>query len=164
MGELTAPQPLTGHFDFSQFNCGVDILNTWLKKHALKNQVSGSSRTFVVTSENRVMGYYSLATGSVERQLSPSNIARNAPDPIPVMILGRLAVDTTMQGKGVGAGLLKDAILRVYRVSHDVGFKALLVHAISPEAKDFYLQYGFIESPVDTMTLMLPIKAISKLM
>jgi len=164
LGGVSAPRPLNGYFDLSLFDCGNDGLNAWLKKYALKNQETGSSRTFVVTSKKRVVGYYALATGSVERRLSPSMISRNSPNPIPVMVLGRLAVDISMQSKGIGSGLLKDAVLRVYRVSHDVGFKALLVHAISPQAKDFYLQYGFAESPLESMTLMLPISDISALL
>lgn len=160
MGTLNAPQPLTEIFDISQFDCGNELLNHWLKKRALKNQKDGGSRTFVVVSGDCVVGYYALATGSVERNLAPSTIARNAPDPVPVMVLGRLAVDVTMQGSGIGAGMLKDVLLRVYRVAQEAGVKALLVHALSDQAKAFYLKYGFVESPMDSMTLMLPIKAI----
>ena len=164
MGTLNAPQAISDRFDLKTFDCGVEVLNIWLKNQALKNQVTGASRTFVVVSNLRVVGYYALATGSVERELAASPIARNAPNPIPVMVLGRLAVDLTMQGKGVGAGMLKDALFRVYRVSKEVGVKALLVHALSEQAKTFYLQYGFIESPIDKMMLMLPIKSVEQVL
>jgi len=126
----------------------------------LKNEVSGASRTFVICSEDNVVGYYALATGSVMRQQAPGKIKRAMPDPIPVMILGRLAVDRSQQGCGFGVGLLRDAILRTYNVSQHAGVRALLVHALSEPARDFYLRNGFLPSPIETMTLMLSIQEI----
>ena len=140
------------------------MLNDWLKKRALKNQGNGASRTFVVSVGNQVVGYYALASGSVERMESTKSIARNMPEPIPVMVLGRLAIDLSVQGQKLGGALLKDALLRTLSVAENVGIRAVLVHAISEEAKRFYLQYGFQVSPIDPMTLLLPIRHIEGLL
>lgn len=160
MGKLTSPAPLTQQHNIDSFDCGVPTLNQWLQRQALKNEVSGASRTFVICSGDKVIGYYALATGSVVRQQAPGKIKRAMPDPIPVMILGRLAVDRSQQGCGLGVGLLRDAILRTYNVSQHVGVRALLVHALSETARDFYLRNGFITSPLEEMTLMLGIQEI----
>jgi GNAT superfamily N-acetyltransferase len=146
------------------FDCGNDVLNDWLKKRALKNQASGASRTFVICNKGRVVGYYALSSGSVERLEAPKAIARNMPQTIPVMLLGRLAIDRDAQGQGLGAALLKDALLRVLSVAKNVGVRAILVHAISEDAKRFYLGYGFQVSPIDSMTLVLPMKNIEALL
>jgi GNAT superfamily N-acetyltransferase len=164
MGITTSPVALTGNHEVSEFNCGNDTLNEWLIKRALKNQTSGASRTFVISQSNKVVGYYALASGSVERMLSPKSIARNMPEPIPVMILGRLAIDVGMQGQQLGSALLRNALLRTLSVSKNVGIRAILVHAISEDAKRFYLGYGFQVSPIDSMTLMLPLRHIEGLL
>jgi predicted N-acetyltransferase YhbS len=130
----------------------------------MKNQSSGASRTFVICQDNQVVGYYALASGSVERMASPKSIARNMPEPIPVMVLGRLAIDARMQGQRLGSALLKDALLRTLSVSKNVGIRAILVHAISEDAKRFYVGYGFQVSPIDPMTLMLPVRHIEVLL
>jgi GNAT superfamily N-acetyltransferase len=148
----------------SEFDCGNDILNDWLIKRALKNQSTGASRTFVICQGNRVVGYYALASGSVERLASPKSIARNMPEPVPVMVLGRLAIDTGLQGQGLGSAMLKDALLRTLSVSRDIGIRAILVHAISEDARRFYLGYGFLASPIDRMTLMLSLRHIEALL
>ena len=158
------PTAFTGSHEESEFDCGNDALNDWLIKRAMKNQSSGASRTFVICQDKRVIGYYALASGSVERMVSPKAIARNMPDPIPVMVLGRLAVDTRMQGQRLGPALLKDALLRTVSVSKNVGIRAILVHAISEDARRFYLAYGFQVSPIDPMTLMLPVRHIEDLL
>ena len=163
MGVSTPPTALTGSHQVSEFDCGNDALNDWLIKRALKNQNSGASRTFVICQDNQVIGYYALASGSVERMATPKSIARNMPEPIPVMVLGRLAIDTRMQGQRLGSALLKDALLRTLSVSKNVGIRAILVHAISGDAKRFYLGYGFRISPIDPMTLMLSIRHIERL-
>ena len=162
MGVISSPVQLTDEQDISEFDCGDATLNEWLTKRALKNQKTGGSRTFVVCENNKVVGYYALASGSVERAEAPKNVARNMPQPIPVMVLARLAIDTSWQGKKVGSSLLKDALLRVLSVSKNVGVRAVLVHAISEEAKTFYQRYGFMDSPIDPMTLMLPISHIEQ--
>ena len=152
---LTAPAPLTVAHDLEPFDCGEPSLDDWLKRRAVKNGVGGASRTYVVCVGATVVGYYSLATGAVTRSDAPKPIQRNMPDPIPVMILGRLAIDRRYQSRGIGKALLRDAVLRVLQVADVVGVKAVLVHAISEEAKRFYLANGFLESPVDPMVLCL---------
>lgn len=164
MGITTRPVVLTDGHEVSEFDCGNDILNDWLIKRGLKNQGTGASRTFVICQGNRVVGFYALASGSVERLASPKSIARNMPDPVPVMVLGRLAIDTRLQGQNLGSAMLKDALLRTLSVSRDVGIRAILVHAISVDARRFYLGYGFLVSPIDRMTLMLPLRHIEALL
>jgi len=160
---ITAPAPLAESHDIAGFDCGNSTLNDWLEKRALKNHISGASRTFVVCQANRVIGYYALASGSVERTETPESIARNMPEPVPVVVLGRLAVDRKSQGQGIGAFLLKDALLRSLKIAGDIGVRAILVHAVSEDAKRFYLSYGFKASPIKSMTLMLPIHHIKAL-
>ena len=164
MGITAAPIPFADNHQVSEFNCGNDALNDWLKKCALKNQTNGASRTFVICQDDRVLGYYALASGSIERIVAPKPIARNMPEPIPVMVLGRLAIDITRQSQRLGSSLLKDALLRTLAVAKNVGIRAVLVHAISEDAKRFYQGYGFQVSPVDPMTLMLPIRHIEALL
>jgi GNAT superfamily N-acetyltransferase len=158
MGVITTPEPITASHLTEPFSCGIPVLDEWLKRRALKNEVSGASRTFVACQEGRVIGYYALATGSVRHLDAPGNIRRNMPDPIPVMVLGRLAVDQQWQHAGLGRGLLKDAVLRSLSVSQHAGIRALLVHVLSEDAKIFYVQNGFLESPIDPMTLVLSLK------
>lgn len=160
MGTISQPALLTSAHDIGDFNCGHSTLDDWLQKQALKNQDSGASRTFVITETNRVIGFYSLATGSVERTLATSNFSRNTPEAIPVIILARLAIDVEHQGQKLGSHLLKDALLRALSVSHHVGIRGILVHAITEKAKRFYQDYGFTESPLEPMTLLLSIKQL----
>lgn len=164
MGISTHPAVLTDSHELSEFDCGNAVLNDWLAKRALKNQSSGASRTFVICQDARVVGYYALASGSVERLASPRSIARNMPEPIPVMVLGRLAIDSRLQGQRLGPALLKDALLRTLSVSKDVGIRAILVHAISEEAWRFYEYYGFRASPIDQMTLMFSLRHVEALL
>lgn len=144
------------------FDCGVSSLDQWLRRQALKNEALGASRTFVVCFGKEVAGYYALATGSVLRQQAPGKIKREMPDPIPVMVLGRLAVDRKWQGSGLGSSLLRDALLRTYNVSKQAGIRALIVHALSENAKIFYIQHGFMQSPIDPMTLMLNLQDVQR--
>ena len=157
MGIITAPEPIDSAHHLDGFDCGVPVLNEWLKRQALPNEISGASRTFVACTDRRVIGFYALATGSVRRSEAPGKIKRRMPEPIPVMVLGRLAVDLSWQRKGVGLGLLKDAILRTSTVSKQAGIRALVAHALSEEAKNFYLSQGFQKSPLNQMTVMLGI-------
>ncbi len=154
MGEITPPEPITTAHDTESFSCGIPVLDEWLKRHALRNEGSGASRTFVVCSDRRVIGYYALATGSVGHRNTPGKVRRNMPDPVPVMVLGRLAVDQQWQHAGLGRNLLRDAVLRTLSVSQQAGIKALLVHALSEDAKTYYVRYGFQVSPLDPMTLI----------
>jgi GNAT superfamily N-acetyltransferase len=153
---LSAPEPLCAEHDLSNFACGEASLDDWLKRRALANQFSGASRTFVALDEDRlVVGYYALAAGAVAHQSATGGVRRNMPDPIPVLVLGRLAVAQRAQGLKLGAALLQDAVWRAMAVSENAGIRALLVHALSERARAFYEQYGFQESPLDPMTLML---------
>ena len=161
MGEVTSPEPITASHHTESFACGIPVLDEWLRRRALKNEVSGASRTFVICQDRQVVGYYTLATGSVEHRDVPGKIRRNMPNPIPVMVLGRLAVDQEQQHAGLGRGLLKDAVLRTLTVSQHAGVKALLVHALSEDAKRFYTRSGFLESPFDPMTLMIALQDAS---
>lgn len=115
----------------------------------------GGSRTYVVCAGDRVIGYYALATGGVAQTAATGRGRRNMPDPVPVMVLGRLAVDRAYQGREIGVGLLRDAILRILQAAELGGIRAILVHAISEEARRFYERHGFVASPIDPMTLMM---------
>ena len=158
--KLHAPQPLTADHQLNTFNCGETSLDEWLKRRALLNQSNGASRTFVVVDESQlVMGYYALAAGAVHHQDATRSIRQNMPDPIPVMVLARLAVDIRTQSMQLGAGLLRDAVDRSLAVAKNTGVRALLVHALHERAKQFYLYFGFQASPVHPLTLMLRLKA-----
>ena len=161
-GPLTAPAPLADRHLIDDFSCAEPELERWLKQRARRNQIEGASRTFVVCQGLRVVGYYCLAAGAVARAAAPGSIRRNMPDPVPVMVLGRLAVDSAWAGRGLGRGLLKDAILRTVRVAGEASVRALLAHAISPAAKAFYLKNGFRESPIEPMTVMLDVAALAR--
>ncbi len=152
---LAAPVPLGESHQLDAFRCAEPTLEAWLKHRALKNQTEGASRCFVVCERQAVVGYYALAAGAVVHARVPGSMRRNMPEPIPVIVLGRLAVHTAWAGKGIGAGLLKDAVVRSLRLASEVGIRAMLCHAISEQAKRFYLHHGFVESPVDPMTLLL---------
>lgn len=159
-GALSAPEPIAEHHELEAFDCGEAELDAWLRRRALANEREHASRTFVVCSGRVVVGYYCLAAGSVAHADAPGGIRRNMPQPIPVIVLGRLAVDRRWSGKGIGAGMLKDAVLRSTQVTREIAARALLVHAISEPARRFYLRFGFIESPIDPMTLMLKLSKL----
>lgn len=153
---LSPPAPLTAAHHLDDFACGEAELDDWLKRRALANQASGASRTFVVTVEDRrVWAYYAMAAGAVSHQLATTRVRRNMPDPVPVMVIARLAVDRGMQGQQLGAALLQDAVNRAVTVAQNAGVRALLVHALHERAKQFYEHYGFQPSPLHPMTLML---------
>ncbi len=156
--KLTAPEPISASHLLDDFDCGHDTLNTWLKRRAIKNETSGASRTYVVCRQNHVIAYYTLATGAVERARAPSRIRRNVPDPVPVMVLGRLAVHLNWQKKGLGGDLLADAVKRTLQAADIAGIRAFVVHALSEEAKQFYERFGFQPSPTDPMDLMVTLK------
>jgi GNAT superfamily N-acetyltransferase len=154
---ISPPEKLTSDHDLAQFQCGESTLDDWLRKRALQNEQSGASRTYVVCMGKRVVGYYALAVGAVAHTDAPGRIKRNMPDPVPVMIIGRLAIDQSLHGQGIGQALLRDAVLRTLLASDIAGIRAVLVHAISDAAKSFYEKYGFIASTLDPMTLMVPV-------
>jgi GNAT superfamily N-acetyltransferase len=157
---LSAPVPLTAEHDLSAFDCGEPALNDWLRHRALKNE-SRFSRTYVVCAGNRVVGYFCISAGSVERGAAPGKVRRNAPDLIPVSIIGRLAVSRDHAGKGLGADLLSDALRRIALASQSIGIGAVMVQAKGEAAKRFYLRCAeFIEYPEDSRTLFLPIETV----
>lgn len=159
---VSAPEHLTAEHDVSAFDSGVPELDNWLKRRALQNEASGASRTYVVIADGRAVGYYALATGAIAQQEATGKVRRNMPEPIPVMVLGRLAVDRGHQGQGLGSALLKDALLRTLNAASIAGIRAVLLHAISDDARRFYENAGFSTSPVDAMTMMITLADVEK--
>jgi GNAT superfamily N-acetyltransferase len=151
---LSAPEPLADGHDLVEFDSGVAALDEWLRRRARANQVSGASRTFVVAEGARVVGYYAVASGGIGIASAPGRFRRNMPDPIPIVVLGRLAVDRGWQGHGLGRALFRDCCLRVAQAADAIGIRGIVVHAVSEAAKAFYLALGFEESASDKMTLM----------
>jgi len=149
------PERLSSEHRISDFECGEPTLDDWLRRRALQNQESGASRTYVICAGRRIVGYYALAVGAVAHAGVTGKIRRNMPDPLPVMVLGRLAVHKDCQGKRIGAALLRDAILRTMQAAEIAGIRAILVHAISDGARIFYERCGFHSTPLDPMTLMI---------
>lgn len=158
---LSAPQLLADVHVIDAFDSGVPTLDEWLKRRARANQASGASRSYVVAEDDRVVGYYALASGALAAIDAPGPIRRNMPDPIPMAVLGRLAIDRSWQGRGLGAALLQDAVLRTAQAAAIMGMRGLLVHAISEAAKAFYERHGFLGSPTHPMTLVLSLKGIA---
>jgi GNAT superfamily N-acetyltransferase len=163
MGEvssLSPPQPLADHHDLAAFISGEPPLDDWLKRRARANQASGASRTFVLCQGARVVAYYALASGSIIVDAAPGRFRRNMPSPIPVVVLARLAVDQDWQGRGIGRALFRDAARRVAHAADSIGIRGIVVHAISENAKSFYLTLGFDPSPLEPMTLMVTVADI----
>ena len=152
-----APERLALHHDVTRFDSGVETLDTWLKRRAMANQFSGASRTFVVCEQSRVVGFYALASSAIAPAAAPGHFRRNMPDPLPVVVLGRLAVARDQHGNGLGRALFQDAARRVINAADSIGIRGLIVHAISEEAKRFYLKLGLDESPLEPMTLMVSV-------
>jgi len=159
---LSAPEKLRPDHDLSEFECGEPSLDHWLRQRALQNEESGASRTYVVCAGQQVVGYYALAVGAVAHAEAPGRVRRNMPDPVPVMIIGRLAVHKDFQGRKIGPGLLRDAVLRTLQAANIAGVRAILVHAISEQARRFYEDCGFTASPMDPMTLMITVVEAAK--
>lgn len=159
---LRAPAPLADSHDLSDFNSGVPELDDWLRRRARTNQASGASRTFVVCDDDRVVAYYALASGAVKLAEAPGRFRRNMPDPIPVAVLGRLAIDESYQKRSLGRALVRDAGLRLLNAAEVIGIRGLLVHAISDDARLFYEALGFLPSPSDPMTLMVGLHDLNR--
>jgi predicted N-acetyltransferase YhbS len=158
---LERPAPIDAGHDLSAFDCGAPALNDYLRKYALPNQQGQAARTYVACRGRRVVGYYTLAAGSVRPDETPARVVKGlARHPVPVVLLARLAVDRTEQGKGLGAGLLKDALLRATQAAEVIGCRAVLVHAKDAAAKAFYQRFSFEPSPVDELHLYLLMKDI----
>ena len=157
---LSAPVPLTVDLDVAGFDCGVPALNDWLAQRALRNEYR-FSRTYVVSSGNRVVAYFCISAGSVERAAAPGKLRRNAPDTVPVSIIGRLAVDKSHAGRGLGAAILADALRRIATASQSIGIGAVLVQAKDENAKRFYMACAeFLEYPAESRTLFLPMESV----
>jgi predicted N-acetyltransferase YhbS len=161
---LTRPEPLAEIHELNDFFCGVTSLDDWLKRRARANQVSGASRTYVVADGRKVVGYYALASGAIATADSVGRFRRNMPEPIPVVVLGRLAVDRSQQGKGLGRGLFRDCALRVAQAADMIGIRGIVVQAISDQAKAFYQALGFDPSPAEPMTLMVTLADVQRLL
>ena len=155
MEGLRGPRLLAPDDILETFDCGVPILNDWLKRRAMVNHLSGASRSYVVCKAQNVMGYYCLSAGAIMSSMASGSIRRNMPDPIPVIVLGRLAVDLKVKGQGVGAGLLLHAIEQTLEAAKIAGIRALLVHAKDDASAEFYQYFKFVPSMIDPMTLML---------
>jgi predicted N-acetyltransferase YhbS len=159
---LQSPVPLEKNHDLSSFDCGAPPLNDFLQKHSLQNQQNRSARTYVALRGQRVIGYYSLAAGSVRRDEATARVGKGLANyPVPVFLLARLAVDQNEKGKGLGAALLKDALIRSLQAADIVGCRAVLVHAKDQAAQAFYRKYGFESSPIDEFHLFLLMKDIT---
>lgn len=156
---MDAPALLTDSHDLESFVSGKPALDQWLRKRARANQVSGASRTYVAVEGHRVIGYYCLASGAIAAVDAPGSIRRNMPDPIPMAIIGRLAVDQRHQGQGIGPALLNDAVLRVQQAASILGIRGVLVHALDEKAAGFYRHFGFVAAPTAPLTLVLSLRA-----
>lgn len=156
------PEPLAAHHILEAFDSGNVSLDGWLKQRAWSNQESGASRTYVVADGGAVLAYYALASGSVAHTDAVGGLRRNMPDPTPVAILARLAVDRTLQRSGYGRGLIKDAARRVAVAADQIGIRGIVVHAVDEAAREWYLKRGFLPSPTSAMTLMIPLDTLRR--
>lgn len=156
-------EQLSSHHQLGDFDCGVAALTEWLQRHALVNQAADAAQTYVGVHGQRILGYYALAAGSVDREAAPGRVAKGlARHPVPVVVLARLAVDRRTQGRGIGAALLKDSLRRVAAAAGIVGVRALLVHAKDESARQFYERFDFESSPDEPLRLFLLLKDLRK--
>lgn len=154
------PVPIHWRHSLTGFDCGNEPMNLWLRNHALDNE-GKVSRTYVIAdAADGVLAYYTLATGRLDLHAMPRKLRHNLPDVVPVVVLGRLAVDRSHSSLGLGSGLLREAIQRTLEVSRTIGARGLMVHVIDEDAEAFYLQYGFVRSPTAGRSLILPIETI----
>lgn len=156
---LRGPEPLDSQHRLEGFDCGKPALNDWLLRHARQAQSSGSAKTFVAAEEDRVVGYFSLTVGQIDTLEAPERIRKGMGQyPVPVVILARLAVSRQDQGRGIGFGLLQDAIRRTLLIAEQAGIRAMLTHPIDEDAAKFYARFGFIASPLREQQLLLLLK------
>lgn len=158
MSGYGAPRPIREGDDVAAFDSGAPSLDDYLRTRALVNHLAGASRCFVTCRDGRVVGFYALASASVERSAAPGRVRRNMPDPVPVILLSRLAIDSKERGRGLGKHLLRDAITRSVQAADLIGVRAMLVHALHDEARSFYRHFEFEPSPTDPLHLLLLIK------
>jgi GNAT superfamily N-acetyltransferase len=161
---LSPPEPLSGDHQTDTFDSGEPALDDWLRRRAAANQVSGASRTYVVCEGKRVIAYYAVASGAIAQGGVPGKFRRNMPDPIPVVVLARLAVDRSYQGRGLGRALFRDAARRIAHAADTIGIRGILVHAISEEARKFYVALGFDPCSADAMTLVVTLRDVRALL
>ena len=162
--DFSPPEAInTGH-DLSAFDSGEPMLDDWLKRRALKNHAAGASRCFVICNGTAVAGYYCLSAGAINHEAAPKAMRRNMPDPLPVLLLGRLAIDKRFHNQGLGKSLLRDALIRSVAIAENAGVVAVLVHALSEQARRFYLSRGFVESPLQAMTLMMTVETVRRVL
>ncbi|MDH5763205.1 MAG: GNAT family N-acetyltransferase [Nitrospinota bacterium] len=159
---ITPPEKICSDHNLDEFDSGEPVLDDWLRRRALRNEASGASRTYVICSGGRVVGYYALAVGAVESASASGKVKRNMPDPVPVMVIARLAVDQNYQGRGLGRALIRDGVLRIVQAADIAGIRAILVNALSDDARKFYERCGFHVSPIDSMTLMITLADAKK--
>ena len=147
--------------DLDKFDCGREALNRFLIRYAFQNQQAGASQTYVALADDEIVGYYTLVVGQVEYGDAPERMTKGlARHPVPIMLLARLAIATTWQGKGLGSGLLKDAMLRTLQAADIAGIRAFVVHAKDDIAKSFYERFDFAPSPSDPYHLFRLLKDI----
>jgi GNAT superfamily N-acetyltransferase len=157
---LSSPEPLNDEHQTDRFDSGEPVLDDWLRRRARANQVSGASRTYVVCGGRTVVAYYALASGAIAQAAVPGRFRRYMPDPIPVVVLGRLALDRHYQGLGLGRALFQNAARRVAQAADTIGIRGIVVHAISEEARKFYIALGFDACSADAMTLVVTLRDI----
>lgn len=157
---LSPPAPLADHHQLEDFSSGEAVLDDWLRRRARANQASGATRTFVLCKGATVVGYYAVASGAVTLASTLGRFRRNMPDPIPVAVLARLTVDRAYQGQGIGRALFRDAARRVVQAAEAIGIRGMVVHAISDEARTFYIALGFEPCPREPMTLVVTLTDI----
>jgi GNAT superfamily N-acetyltransferase len=162
--KLTPPLPITAAHEVADFESGETSLDEWFKRRALKNHAAGASRCFVLCAGSTVIGYYSLSAGAISHEAAPKAMRRNMADPLPVLLLGRLAIDKRYHNQGLGQSLLRDAMMRAVNVAGDAGVFAILVHALSAPARQFYLSRGFVESPLQSMTLLMTLATVRSIL
>jgi predicted N-acetyltransferase YhbS len=153
-------EPINAAHVIEHFDCGEPSLNDWLKTRALSNE-GRASRTFVTCDGDRVTGFYCLSSGALATLDAPGKLKRTMPNPIPVAILGRLAVDKHYQGSGLGQMLLLDSLIKVHHASQSAGIRALIVHAKTEEVRPFYLRFGFASVPSNPLLMSLPIETLA---
>ena len=157
---IDSPVRITSEHHVADFDSDAPELDHWLKKRALKNQIEGATQTYVVCAEGKVIGFYSLAAGVITHEDAIGRVRRNMPDPVPAMLLGRLAVHKNYQKRGIGPGLLKDAVLRTAQAADIAGIRAIYVNARDEKAASFYRYFGFVPSPGDPLLLMVKLTDI----
>jgi GNAT superfamily N-acetyltransferase len=160
--KLLPPQPITRDHNVAGFSCGRESLDRYLIRDALKRDAAGDAKVIVLaTSDLEVVGYYTVSSASVSRRAATRKLKRNSPEPVPMALIGRFAIDSRYQKQGFGRALMKDAILRIAQASEQIGIKGVLLHALDNEAKAFYARCGFSASGVEDNLMMVTLREIA---